>query len=188
MNGAATEVARARFVDKGLLYLFSYDVEADMDRQEIGFVPGGVRANIFARPNLSRVYHVMRERTVPGLGFEAISGTLKWGADWLYWREDDLEHTEVQASIVTDDQAVLHMSYLLIAYLGPGGFRRIVSEKGKIGKEDAPVDWPVVCSPRFETSHPKYRWLMDYQCIGFGKVQVIKSEVRRLTYDVYAMT
>jgi len=184
----AQALDRSRYVDKSLLYIFSYDVEAELDRQEIGFVPGGVRANIFARPNLSRVYHVLRERTVPGLGFDAFSGSLEWGADWLLWREDDIEYTRVQATIVTDDQAMLHMTYLLVAYLGPGGYRRIVSEKGKIGKEDAPVRWPVVCSPRFETSHPKYRWLMDYQCIGFGQVQVIKSEVRRLTYDVYAMT
>jgi hypothetical protein len=29
--------------------------------------------------------------------------------------------------------------------------------------------------------------MTEHQCVGFGRVQVIKSEVRRLTYDVYAL-
>lgn len=179
---------RRQLVDNQLLYLLSFDVEANLDRHELGFVPGGVRVNIYARPNLSRVYHVLRERTVPGLGFEAISGTLLWGGDWITWREDDLELSEVKAVIETDDHAVIHFSYVLIVHLGPGGYRRIVSEKGKIGKHDAPVHWPVMATPRFESTSPKYRWLAEHQCVAFGQVQIVKSEVRRLTYDVYALT
>ena len=188
MKQAGLARHRSQLLDNQLLYVLSYDVETDLDKRELGFVPGGVRIDIMARPQLSRVYHVLRERTVPGLGFEAISGTLHWGGDWLYWREDDIELSEVQATIETDDDAIIHFSYKLVAYLGPGGFRRIVSEKGKIGKESAPVEWPVIATPRFETTSPKYRWLMDYQCIAVGQVQVVRSEVRRLTYDVYALT
>jgi hypothetical protein len=80
------------------------------------------------------------------------------------------------------------MSYQVVAWLNPGGFRRLVSEKEKIGKANAPVNFPIISSPRFETTHPKYLWMAEYQCIGFGLVQIIKSEIRRLTYDVYAMT
>ena len=179
---------RRQFHDRNLLYLFSFDVEANMSREEIGFVPGGVRVVVFARPGLSRAYHVDRDRTVAGLGFEAIDGTLTWGGDWIYWRQDDLEQSQVRASIVTADGAQIHMFYQVVASLGHGGFRRIVSEKEKMGKPDSPINWPIVSSPRFETTHPKYRWMMDYQCIGYGLVQIIKSEIRRLTYDVYAMT
>ena len=179
---------RRSFCDKALLYLFSYDVEANMDRDELGFVPGGVRVNIFARRDLSRVYHALRERTIPGLGFGAITGTLSWGGDWLLWREDDIEFSEVQMTIHTDDGATIHSQYPVIAYLGPGGFRRIVSEKGKIGTETEPVDWPVVTTPRFDTAHKEYTWLTQLQCVGYGMVRVIKSEIRRITYDVYALT
>jgi hypothetical protein len=184
------QTRRRQFHDKALLYLFSLDVESDMNREEIGFVSGGVKVAIFARPGLSRVYHLGRERTVPGIGSKTLSGTLTWGGDWVYWREDDIEQSEVKASITLDDDAVIHMSYQVATSLGPGGFRRIVSEKkgSKIGKEDAPVNWPVVTSPRFETTDPRYRWIAEYQCIGYGLVQIIQSEVRRLTYDVYAMT
>jgi Protein of unknown function (DUF3237) len=181
-------LGRHTFLDKALLYLFSYDVETEMDREEIGFVAGGVRVNLFARDNLSRVYHVMRERTVPGLGFQAINGTLSWGGDWLLWREDDVEFSEVKMTIKTDDGATIHCSYPVVAYLGVGGFRRIVSEREKIGKERAPVELPAVTTPRFETTSPNYRWINEVQCVGFGRVQVIRTEVRRLTYDVYALT
>ena len=179
---------RRQFHDRNLLYLFSFDVEADMNREEIGFVPGGVRVIVFARTDLSRAYHVARDRTVAGLGFAAIDGTLEWGGDWVYWREDDLELSQVRASIRTTEGAEIHMTYEVVASLGNGGFRRIVSEKEKFGKPDAPLNWPIVTSPRFETTHPKYRWITNYQCIGFGLVQIIKSEIRRLTYDIYAMT
>jgi hypothetical protein len=176
------------FLDNSLLYLFSYDVEASMDRQNLGFVPGGVRVNVFARPNLSGVYHVMREATIAGLGFQTISGSLTWGGDWLLWREDDIEFTEVRMTIQTDDDATIYAGYKATTYLGPGGFRRLVSGKGKVGTDDAPVHVPLITSPRFETTSPTYRWLMDYQCIGFGRVEIIKSEIRRITYDVYALT
>jgi hypothetical protein len=179
---------RRQFHDRNLLYLFSFDVETNMDREEIGFVPGGVQVTVFARQDLSRAYHVQRDRTVAGLGFEAIDGTITWGGDWVYWRQDDLELSQVRASITTTDGAVIHMTYEVVASLGPGGYRRIVSEKEKMGKSDDPLNWPIVTSPRFETTHPKYRWIMGYQCISYGLVQIIKSEIRRLTYDVYAMT
>jgi hypothetical protein len=178
---------RRTFLDKALLYLFSYDVETDMDRDQIGLVPGGARTNIFARPGLSRVYHVMRERTVPGFGFRAITGSLTWGGDWALWREDDVELSEVQMTIHTDDGGTIHTFYPVVSDLGPGGFRRTMG-KGKFGTEEEPIDWPVITSPRFETTSPAYFWLMDLQCLGFGKARIIKSEVRRLTYDVYALS
>jgi hypothetical protein len=179
---------RRHFIDKTLLYLFSYDVEASMDREEIGFVSGGVRVNIFARENMSRVYHVARERTLPGLGFEPIAGSLTWGGDWLFWRDDDIEHSMVRMAIKTDDGAVIHCMYDVKADLGPSGFRRLVGRKGKAGKEDAPVVFPVMTTPRFQTTSPRYLWLSEYQCVGFGRAFVIRSELRRLTYDVYALT
>jgi hypothetical protein len=179
---------RRLLVDKGMLYLFSYDVEADMDREELGFVPGGVRVNVFARENMSRVYHVTRERTLPGLGFEPIAGCLSWGGDWLFWRDDDIEHSWVKMAIGTDDGAIIHCTYQVRADLGPGGFRRLVGKKGKAGTEDDPAVFPIMTTPRFQTTAARYRWLTEHQCVGFGRALVIRSELRRLTYDVYALT
>jgi hypothetical protein len=179
---------RRNLIDKSLLYLFSYDVEADMDREELGFVPGGARVNVFARENMSRVYHVARERTLPGLGFEPISGSLSWGGDWLFWRDDDTEHSKIRMAINTDDGAIIHCSYDVKADLGPDGFRRLTGKKGRVGKESEPVVFPVMATPRFETASPRYQWLTEYQCVGFGRAMIVRSELRRLTYDVYALT
>jgi hypothetical protein len=181
---------RRQFLNQATLYLFSFDVETSMDREDFGFVPGGTRVTLSARPNLARVYHLYRARTVAGLGFNAIGGTLTTGADSLLWREDDLEQSQIRATIVTQDGATIHMTYKVVADLGAGGYRRLISAKGKskVGTEDMPIDWPVVTSPRFDTADGRYQWINDYQCIGHGYIQVIKSEIRRLTYDIYALT
>jgi hypothetical protein len=175
-------------MDRALLYLFSYDVESNVDQERIGFVPGGVRANVHAYPARTRVYHVLRDRTIGGIGTKAISGTLAWGGDRLFLREDDIEFSDVELRILTDDGATIELSYSLVADLGPGSFRRLVSNDDKLGTPRTPVDWPVLITPKFETANPEYRWLMDYQGVGFGRVRVIKNDVRRLTYDIYAMT
>lgn len=179
---------RSTFIDRTLLYLFSYDVEVERDPQTIGFFPGGVRFNMLARRNKSRAYNVMRDRTVAGVGVPAISGELDWGTDWSYWREDDIEFSHVRMTITTDEGEAIYGSYPAIVYLGLGGFRRLVSEKDKIGTEDNPVVARFVTTPRFQTSSPAYLWLNDLQCVGFGRLQLIRSEFRRISYDVYGLT
>jgi len=179
---------RSTFHDRTLLYLFSYDVEVETDPQTIGFFPGGVRFNMLARRNLSRAYNVMRDRTIAGLGVPAISGQLDWGSDWIYWREDDVEFSQVRLTITTEDDQVIHGTYPVIAYLGLGNYRRLVSEKDKIGKEDSPVEGRFITTPRFESTSPRYRWINDLQCVSFGRLQLIRSEFRRLSYDVYGLT
>jgi hypothetical protein len=179
---------RSTLQDRTLLYLFSYDVEVETDPQTIGFFPGGVRFNMVARPNQSRAYNVMRDRTVAGIGVPAISGALEWGSDWIYWREDDVEFSQVRLSITTDEGERIQGYYPVIAYLGLGGFRRLVSEKDKVGREDSPVEGRFITTPRFETASPTYAWINDLQCVGFGRLQLVRSEFRRLSYDVYGLT
>lgn len=179
---------RSFFIDKTLLYLFSYDVEVDMDRQNIGFVPGGVLFNIKGRDDLSRAYHVLRERTVPGLGVAAITGAIVGGGDTVFWREDDMEFSVVRLSIATDDGETIHGQYPVVGYLGQGVFRRLVSGKGKVGKESDPVDIPVITTPRFDTASATYSWINDLACVGYGRVRVVRSEFRRISYDIYAIT
>lgn len=179
---------RTQYLDQALIYLFSYDVEVEMNRENLGFVPGGVRVNIAAKPNRSRVYHVLRDGTIGGLGFDAISGKLSWGGDRVFWRDDDIEFSSVNMTIHTEDGAEIDVEYENITPLGPGGFRRLVSGKDPFGSESRPVTWPIVTSPRFDTTSLKYLWLRDYQGMGFGRVQIIKSEPRRISYDVYVLT
>ena len=182
---------RRALLEKSLLYLFSFDVEADANRQNIGFVPGGVGVNIQARPNLSRVYHVLRDRSIAGTGSPAISGTIEWGGDWLYLREDDIGYSDVRFTIRTDDNAVIKGSYPVTCYLGPGGQRRLVkagSDRDKLGTEKEPLDIPLITTPRFSTFSKVYSWLNELQCMGVGRIRVVRNEFRRITYDVYSLS
>jgi hypothetical protein len=182
---------RGEFLDWNLLYLFSYDVELDLDGQEkLGRFPGLVRMNCFARRDLSRVYNVGRETSVAGYGARAISGRVVWGGDQLVLREDDVAMSDIRVAILTPDQATIHMSYALIGYVGPGGVARIVDGVGKdrLGTEDQPYNAPIITSPSFETTSPDYAWLNDIQGIGFARAQLVRSKFRRITCDVYGLT
>jgi hypothetical protein len=181
---------RRELLDWNLLYLFSFDAEIDVNRQEtLGRFSDGVRLNVFAKPGLSRVYHVGRETTVLGDGHPAISGKVEWGGDEALLRYDDVASCNIRLAIYADDGAVIHLSYHLQGYSGPGGTERIVSGVGddSFGTEDQPFDVPIMTSPRFSTSSARYGWLNELQGIGFGRVQLIRSKFRRNTQDIYAL-
>ena len=182
---------RRELLDWNLLYLFSYDVELDLDGQEkLGRFPEGVRLNCFARRDLSRVYNVGRESSVPGFGSRAVSGKVVWGGDQVLLREDDVAMSNIRVAILTDDDATIHVSYLLTGYVGPGGIARITDGKGRdsFGTEDHPYEAPIITSPRFQTTSPAYGWLNALQGIGFARAQLVRSKFRRITCDVYGLT
>jgi hypothetical protein len=183
-------VIRTHFLDKALLYLFSYNTEIELTTQKIGVVPGGIRFNANGIPGESRVYHVMRERNQGGLGpgFKVVTGRVRVGSDSALYREDDVVVDEIRLIIETDDGALIGSKYRGTAYLRMGGHEAYLAGKDKVGREKKPVHVPLVITPRYETSHKDYKWLMAYQCVGFGRAEVIKSEIRRMTYDIYAMT
>jgi hypothetical protein len=177
---------RRSFLERDLLYLFSFDTNLEGGREEIGFVPEGARVNVFSQTKDSRVYQVVQERVVEEV--QALSGTVVAGGDWPLLRSDlDIGTVDVRVVIRTDDNQIIHGAWGGVFPIGVGGFRKLMSERPKVGTEDEPGEGTIVIEPRFETSSPKYRWLMDYQCVGFGRVYLVKSQVRRSTVDIYAM-
>ena len=176
---------RRTFVPRNYIYVFSYDADLEMSREEIGFVPGGVRINVFAKPNETRVYHALGETTV--LENKALSGTIVWGGDWATVREDDVGQLDVKLTIRTDDGETIDMTYRGIFPAGPRGFRKLVTEKPMLGTENKPFEGMVYTAPWFDTVSPKYRWLTERQCVGIGKITVVDSAIRRVSFDVYAM-
>jgi hypothetical protein len=183
------KATRRSFIDRDLLYLFSFDTNLDGGREEIGFVPGGARVNVFSQAKDSRVFQVLGERVSDDV--QPLSGTIVEGGDWPFLREDiDIGTVDVRVVIRTDDRPaeIIHASWGGVFPIGVGGFRKLTSERPKLGDENDPARATIVIEPRFETAvNSKYRWLMDYQCIGFGRIDIVKSRVRRSTVDVYAM-
>ncbi len=178
---------RRTFIDKSLLYLFSYNVEADMDVDNIGLSTDGLRVNVRCIPHSGRVYSVLGERVVGALGVPVVTGQLKEGEDRAVVRADDVTVSEVRATIETDDGALIDATYPGVCFLGQGGFQGFVSDKDKYGELLEPLILPVVVTPRFWTSSEKYQWLTELQCIGFGRLAIVENVLRAITYDIYAM-
>jgi hypothetical protein len=181
---------RKYFLDKDLLYLFSYNTEIEHYIVRLAAVPAGVRFNENATPGESRVYNVLREKSQGGVGpgFKVITGKLVEGFDRALYRSDDVIVGQIRATIQTDDGAIIGSRYRATAFLGPGGFDAYAAGIDKVGTKKTPVQAPIVITPRYETDHEDYKWIVDLQCVGFGRADVIEDEVRRVTYDIYAMT
>lgn len=184
------DTLRRELLDWNLLYLFSFDIELDLNRQEkLGRFPQGVRMNLFAKSgSSSRVYNVGRQSTTPN-GQPAITGRIEWGGDEALLREDDVGACNIRLAIHTDDKQIIHLSYRLQGYLGPGGVERVVSGEGddRFGTEETPYEIPIITTPRFQTPSRRYAWLNELQALGFGKVQAVRSKFRRNTQDIYAL-
>ncbi len=176
---------RTQLYDTDLLYLFSYDADLEMRRDEVGFVPGGVRVNIFARPDKTRMYNVAGEQSI--LGAKSLQGTVVAGMDAALIRNDDIGDLDVRLILRTDDGVTLFSYYKGLFPAGPRGFRRLISEKPKLGTEEEPVRAALYIMPRYETANEQYSWLGQYQCVGFGQATIVKSKIRTATFDVYAM-
>jgi Protein of unknown function (DUF3237) len=188
---AARRTRRRELLDWSLLYLFSFDVELDPDRQEnLGKFGQRARINFFSRDDLSRVYNIGRESTIPGNGRPALAGKIISGGDRVDLRNDDVGVCNIRFTLRTDDGAIIDVAYQIFGYLGPGGVARIVNGRGKdkFGTENHPFEVPIVTSPRFQTTAPQYRWINDVQGIGFGRALAIRSVFRRNTQDVYVLT
>src|SRR3974390_1526289 len=119
---------RRYFLDKELLYLFSYNAEVDPNMSRVGFVPEGLRFNVSGVPSESRVYHVLRERTEGGLprGAKVVTGRVRVGADTALYRSDDVVVDEIRLTIETDDGALIGSRYRGSGFLRMGGVEEFV--------------------------------------------------------------
>jgi Protein of unknown function (DUF3237) len=179
---------RTSLLDKALLYVLSADVEFSLDIEEVGNVPGGARFNVSSVSSTSRVYNVLRERTLGAPGYPAVEGTIVWGQDAALLGENDLATADVRAIIQTDDGALIDATYSGILPLGAGAFRSLVGALDAPGTAERPAEYRLVVTPVFETDSPKYKWLTEQQCVGFGRNSQIQGWFRRVSYDIYAMT
>ncbi len=190
MNDATPDPLSAHrrfFMDQGLLYLFSTNIDFSLDFEQLGLVAAGARFNLFCVPNTARVYNVLRERSVGPLGHPAITGTLIWGEDASLLGLDDVAIANVRATIRTDDGALIDTDYRGVMPTEMGVFRAIAGGVDRLGTPVDPAEFRLVVTPVYRTESPKYRWLNELQCVGFGRVQEVDGMFRRVSYDIYAM-
>jgi hypothetical protein len=42
-------------------------------------------------------------------------------------------------------------------------------------------------TPRFDTAYPKYKWLTERQCAGFGLLTIDDGQIVQATFDIYSL-
>lgn len=83
-----------------------------------------------------------------------LKGTaLSNGGDWIMRRPDGTSLLNVRATLKTDDDQLIYMTYDGVMYTPPGG---------------KPSDMYWRTTPRFETGSPKYEWLTRIIAVGVG--------------------
>lgn len=215
---------RRYLIDKGLVYLFSYDLpwtppplRDDEPSKEFGFipVPGGLRLESHLQPSGSaparataqrptaaaplpfapwKVYHVHDDISVEGN--DAISGSVRMYRDSLFLPRGDRYGTVDGAVVIeTSDQAVIDARFrgsISLGSLGVGHFDQATRDDGHDTADwgdtgSTPTRVKVFITPRFETAYPKYKWLTERQCAGFGVVDIEEGWPKRATIDIYAL-
>ena len=150
--------------DYQLEHICSYRATLRMPPETIGPVPEGIRSNAYVTGG--EVYGPKIHGRILGVG-----------GDWLLIRRDGVGVVDVRATIQTDDNALIYVTYGGLLELGPDGYA------GFLVGELPPV-FPIRTAPRFQTSHPAYLWLNRLQCIGVGQAD---RETSSVSYDVYAV-
>ena len=145
-------------------YLLSYN--ATLDPPEIiGPTPDGLRMNIYV--------------TGGEVSGPKIQGkVLPVGGDWFTLRPDGIGVLSVRATIKTNDDALIYVSYHGITDLGEDAYNS--SLKG----ENTAQESYIRSNPKLSTAHPNYVWLNRLFCLGIGKVS---ADVSEIIYDVYAV-
>lgn len=75
------------------------------------------------------------------------------GGDWIVRRPDGASLLNVRATLKTDDDQLIYMTYDGIMYTPPGG---------------KPSDMYWRTTPRFETGSTKYEWITRVVAVGVG--------------------
>ena len=131
-------------------HLFTMPVEVEMPLQMVGATPIGDR----------------RIAKVTGGSFTGpeMKGTiLPGGGDWLLLRADGTLQMDVRATLKTDDDALIYMTYRGFRHGPPEVMQRLNK-----GEEVDPSEYYFRISPFFETGTEKYDWLNRVVSVSTG--------------------
>ena len=104
------------------------------------------------------------------------------GADWLRVMPSGALRLDVRATIQTDDNAFIHVSYNGVIQHSKESSERV--GKGEVlTHKDIPY---FVVAPTFQTSSEKYAWLNRVQAIA-KMVEVKIGDGGYITYDVFVV-
>jgi hypothetical protein len=178
--------------EKNPLYVFSFDAPLK-ERSRVG-VFGGTNIDWSvpddAKADKLQAYHVLDEDTVEEN--DAVRGAVLAVRDLLFLpNTGKTGAVEGNAIIKTYDDAVIDARYRGSVDLGSLSNLQfdpsLTHAVDETIKEDQKACLKVRLAVRFETEFPKYKWLTQYQCAAFGRLNLVDRRVKDATYDVYAM-
>lgn len=147
-----------------LEHICSYTAQLKNPPEVIGPIAEGIRANFYVTGG-------------EVIGPKIQSSIRPVGGDWLTVRIDGVGILDVRATIETHDHALIYIHYTGVGDLGEEGYQKFL--QGALPSKIA-----LRVAPRFQTSHPAYKWLNRLQCIKIGEADLECLEVR---YDVYGL-
>jgi hypothetical protein len=184
---------------KSLSYLFSYDVSLaeDVRLPVVGGVRfwsegSGNRRGGPARPADEResqqVYHVVDEERV--LDNDALTGRIRWCQNTVFVPySESVGDVEGILLMETPDGGLIEGRYKGSLVLGPLGVRHFDAGSGGLLEGSVPrrTRARMFIAPRFDTGHPKYKWITRFQCAGFGVLEIEDGEMTDATFDIYVV-
>ena len=107
-----------------------------------------------------------------------LRGTFKAvGADWYCLRRDGIGEVDVRTTVLTDDGALIYVSYRGLSDLGEAGYEKFL-------RGETPPKVALRTAPMLRTAHADYQWLHRLFFVGIGEIDMgtLKAE-----YDVYSI-
>jgi hypothetical protein len=190
---------RRYLYEKGLTYLFSFDVDLRDARKAAGDLVGGTWAECVTRlpdeaPGRAALredflaYHIHDDISVGDN--DAITGQVRYTLTSVQIGEGQrVGAVEGALVIETDDGAVIDARYHGCVVLGSLGIDELWMQEPAParGEPGFPTRARIFITPRFDSAYPKYKWLTARQCAGFGLIEIQASHPVRATVDIYAM-
>jgi uncharacterized protein DUF3237 len=189
---------RKEFFNKRLLYLFSVDlplpdrsVQSQGDARPANFAS---HTHLFKNAQ-APIYNALSEaRVLKALGEpgeEAIGGQVHLLQEWTsYVPGQEFGEIHGRMVIFTHDDEVLESAYTGIFSAGPQWHwltAAAASNAGDRARSRARLEAKAFISARFDTTSTRYRWLVEHQCVGYGRLKLEAGNPTSATFDVYAL-
>jgi hypothetical protein len=180
---------RTKFFPKSLAYLCSFD----FDSKQKGAL--GSQMLVFDEKSGSEgdapVYNALDQEFV--FGEIPIRGQIQV-LELRVKYPDRQEHGELEGRLTmfTDDGAVLEAGYHGVFHAGPQ-WHWLTAQGSPVASQAArraaaELQVRACISLRFDTGSTKYRWVVQYQCVGYGRMCLRDGVPVSGTFDVHAMT
>ena len=155
------------FIERGLSYQHLFTLKAELGTS----LDGG------DGPLGRRTLNAAASGTFEG---PRIKGQVNPGTgDWMLTRRDGVNVIDARLVLLTDDDAIIHMSYGGRAVVAPD----LIAEVRNPEKRHLvdPSRYYFRTTPTFETGSAKYNWLNNVVCVGSGRL----LRGRGLAYEVF---